>query len=52
MNRLMLASPISITSVSLNTIGSISLNRLIFVSLIVAIDVAFYLMAYALIVAT
>jgi hypothetical protein len=48
----MLASPITIASVSLNTIGSISLNRLIFVSLIVATDVAFVLMAYAMIVAT
>ena len=47
----MLASPITIASVSLNTIGSVSPNRLIFVSLIVALDVAFILMAYATIVA-
>jgi hypothetical protein len=51
MNRLMLASPITIASVSLNTIGSISLNRLIFVSLIVATNAAVILMAYALILA-
>jgi hypothetical protein len=47
----MLASPITIASVSLNTIGSVSLNRLVAVSLIAATDAAFVLMAYALIVA-
>ena len=52
MNRLMLASPISITSVSLNTIGSISLNRLVAVSLIVVTNAAFVLLVYALLVAT
>ena len=43
MNRLMLASPI--------TIGSVSLNRLVAVSLIVATNAAVILMVYALIVA-
>jgi hypothetical protein len=37
--------------VSLNTIVSVSLNKLVAVTLIVAVDTAFVLMAYALIVA-
>ena len=50
MNRLLFASPITTVSVSLNQLTSVSLNKLAAVSLIVATDMAFVLMAYALVV--